>query len=188
MNTIRTFLTIGAVVAALAMPVATLAQNAPPDQPGTAGPRYGGGAMRALDNLNLTPDQRQKIDALMAQYRQAHPRGSTPDPAARKALRDQIFSILTPAQQAQLRANMQAAAGGDFTGRMMARLAPLNLSDDQKARIQSLVSQFQATHPAGSPPDRTAMQQLRNQINAVLTPQQQQQLQQMRTQGGQNPG
>jgi len=182
LNTIRTFLTIGAVIASLAMPVATFAQNTPTDQPGAAAPRNGGGVMRALDNLNLSADQRQKIDALIAQYRQAHPRGSTPDPAARKALRDQIFAILTPAQQAQLRANMQAAGSGDLTSRMMARLAPLNLSDDQKSRIQGLVSQFQAAHPAGSPPDRTAMQQLRDQINAVLTPQQQQQLQQMRNQ------
>ena len=187
MNTIRTFLTVGGMIVALALPAATLAQTTPADQPGVSAPQNGRGMMHAYDNLNLTPDQRQRIDALVAQYRQAHPRGSTPDPAARKALRDQINSILTPSQQAQLRANMQAARSGDFTGRMMARFAQLNLSDDQKSRIQGLISQFQASHPAGSPPDRQAMQQLRDQINAVLTPQQQQQLQQMRPQG-QNRG
>ncbi|MBV9277197.1 MAG: hypothetical protein JOZ97_03075 [Candidatus Eremiobacteraeota bacterium] len=181
MNTIRTFLSIGGLIVALALPAATLAQTTPSDQPGLGAPQRGG-MMRAYDNLNLTPDQRQKIDALITQYRQAHPRGSTPDPNARKALRDQIFAILTPAQQAQLQANMAAARNGDFSGRMMARFAQLSLSDDQKNRIQSLISQFRASHPAGSPPDRQAMQQLRDQINAVLTPQQQQQLQQMRSQ------
>ncbi|MBV8726181.1 MAG: hypothetical protein JO233_00225 [Candidatus Eremiobacteraeota bacterium] len=169
------------MIALLTMPVATLAQTTPSEQPSAAGPQSGGGMMRAFDSLNLSPDQRQKIDALMSQYRQAHPRGSTPDPAARKALRDQIFSILTPAQQAQLRANIQAR-GGDPTSRMMSRFAQLNLSDDQKNRIQALIAQFQQAHPAGSSPDPQARQQLRDQINAVLTPQQQQQLQQMRNQ------
>jgi len=182
LNTIRTFLSVSGLIVALALPAATLAQTTPSDQPGVGAPQRGGGMMRAYDNLNLTPDQRQKIDTLIAQYRQAHPRGGTPDPNARKALRDQIFAILTPAQQAQLQANMAAARNADFSGRMMARFAQLNLSDDQKNRIQSLISQFRASHPAGSPPDRQAMQQLRDQINAVLTPQQQQQLEQMRPQ------
>jgi len=186
LKTIRAFLAISGFIAAAIVPATAIAQTFPAGQPGVASPQ-GGGMTRMYDSLNLSADQRQKIDALIAQYRQAHPRGSTPDPAARKALRDQIYSILTPAQQSQLRANMQARSG-DITGRMMARLAPLNLSDDQKNRIQSLISTFQQAHPAGSPPDRQAMQQLHEQINAVLTPQQQQQLQQMRTQGGQNSG
>ncbi len=187
MKTIRTFLTIGGLVAAVLFPVATFAQTVPSDQPGVNAPRNGRGMMRGFDNLNLSPDQQQKIQALIAQYRQAHPHGSTPDPAARKALRDQIYAVLTPAQQSQLRANMQASRSGDFSGRFMARLANLNLSDDQKSRIQGLVSQFQAAHPAGSAPDRNAMRQLRDQINAVLTPQQQQQLQQQ-SRNPQNPG
>ena len=182
MNTIRTFLTAGAFIAAIALPTATLAQTATSDQPSVNAQQGRGGMSHLYDNLNLTSDQRQKIDALIAQYRQAHPHGSTPDPAARKALRDQIFAILTPTQQNQLRSGMQAR-GSDPIGRMMARFSQLNLSDDQKNRIQSLISQFRAAHPAGSPPDRAAMQQLRDQINAVLTPQQQQQLQQMRSQG-----
>ncbi|MBV9973249.1 MAG: hypothetical protein JO135_07935 [Candidatus Eremiobacteraeota bacterium] len=187
LNTIRTFLTAGALVAAFALPAATLAQTAPSDQPGVSAPQGRGGMSRMYDNLNLSPDQRQKIDALIAQYRQAHPHGSTPDPAARKALREQIFAILTPAQQSQLRAQMQARSA-DGGGRMMARFSQLNLTDDQKNRIENLISQFRAAHPAGSAPDRTAMQQLREQINAVLTPQQQQQLQQMRNQNQENPG
>ena len=55
-------------------------------------------------NLNLTQDQQSKIQTIMQQYRQAHPKGSTPDPNARKAMRDQIDAVLTPQQLDQLKA------------------------------------------------------------------------------------
>ncbi|HEV7179892.1 MAG TPA: hypothetical protein VGN11_08470, partial [Candidatus Baltobacteraceae bacterium] len=51
---------------------------------------------------------------------------------------------------------------------------------DQKSKIEALTAQFRAAHPAGSARDPQAMATLRQQINAVLTPQQQQQLVQMR--------
>lgn len=188
MKSIRTFLIFGGLIAALAMPAASLAQTAPdqPTQPGAGAPQRGG-MIRALAALNLTPDQKQKIDGLMAQFRQAHAQGSAPDPAARKTLHDQIFAVLTPDQQAQLNASLQASRGNQ-ADRMMNRFAALNLSDDQKTRIQNLIAQFRQAHPPGSARDPQAMQALRAQINAILTPQQQQQLQSMRQNGGQNSG
>jgi len=61
--------------------------------------------MHRFDDLNLSDQQKQQIQTLMQNYRQAHPRGSAPDPDARKQLRDQVDAILTPDQRAQLKAD-----------------------------------------------------------------------------------
>ena len=140
--------------------------------------------MREMKKLNLTADQQAKIAALRAQYEQAHPKGSARDPQAMKAMRDQVMSILTPAQQAQFKSDMAANRaegqnGASGRGGMMHRFSSLNLSDQQKSQIHSLMDKFHQAHPAGSPPDQQAIQALHNQINAILTPAQQQQLQAM---------
>ena len=62
--------------------------------------------MRGMRELNLTPQQQSQIRQLMQQYRQAHPRGSAPDPQARKQLRDKVMAVLTPAQQQQFKTEM----------------------------------------------------------------------------------
>ncbi|MBC5816659.1 MAG: hypothetical protein GIW97_08970 [Candidatus Eremiobacteraeota bacterium] len=201
MKSIRTFLIPAGLIAALALPGASFAQvNAPQAPPAGAqhGARHHGGFMRALQGLNLSADQQSRIKALVAQFHQAHPKGSPRDPQAAKALHDQVLGILTPAQQAQLKANKKAArgneagegagekpngaeageapGGAEHGGRMMQRFAALNLSAQQQTQIQSLIAQFRQAHPQGSPRDPQAMQTLRSQINAVLTPAQQQQL------------
>jgi Spy/CpxP family protein refolding chaperone len=93
--TIRTLVIAGLLAAALSIPNAVLAQQAPPP---AAHARY----MHRYDDLNLTDQQRSQIQAAMEQYRAAHPKGSEPDPQARKALRDQIMSVLSPDQRAKL--------------------------------------------------------------------------------------
>lgn len=90
------------------------AQGAPSDA-GTGSPAgmggngggngNGGGRMKAmLAQLNLTPDQQTKIDAILAQARQNA--GDDPDArrAAMQAAMPQIQAVLTPAQIAQLKA------------------------------------------------------------------------------------
>jgi Spy/CpxP family protein refolding chaperone len=62
---------------------------------------------RALQGIDLSDSQRTQIRSLMQQYRQAHPKGSQPDPQARKALRAQIMAVLTPDQQSRLTSNLQ---------------------------------------------------------------------------------
>ena len=200
MKSIRTFLVPAGMLVALALPSASLAQVNAPQQPPAGvqqAARHHGGFMRAIQGLNLSADQQSKITALMTAYHQAHPKGSPRDPQAAKALHDQVMAVLTPAQQAQLQANMQAmranarqggeqgeaSEGPQGGGRMMQRFAALNLSDQQKTQIQNLIAQFRQAHPQGSPRDPQAMQTLRSQINAVLTPAQQQQLQQMENNG-----
>ena len=61
-----------------------------------------------LRMLDLSQQQQDQLKTLLQNYRAAHPRGSQPDPAARRQLRDQIFALLTPEQRTKLRAEMQA--------------------------------------------------------------------------------
>jgi Spy/CpxP family protein refolding chaperone len=61
--------------------------------------------------------------------------------------------------------------------RMMRRFNDLNLSDQQKSQIQSLMQSYRQSHPNGSAPDPDGRKQLRSQIDAVLTPDQRAQLQ-----------
>ena len=63
--------------------------------------------MRRFENLNLNDQQKSQIQSLMQSYRQTHPKGSAPDPDARKQLREQIDAVLTPDQRAQIKADME---------------------------------------------------------------------------------
>jgi Spy/CpxP family protein refolding chaperone len=101
------------MAAALIVPAAVLAQQAPdPSTSPAAGQQWqrehhGGGMMRMFRDLNLSDQQKTQIQQIMQQYRQAHPRGSAPDPQARKQMRDQIMNVLTPQQRTQLQQEMQ---------------------------------------------------------------------------------
>ena len=68
---------------------------------------HGHGFMRMLHGVNLSDQQKAQIKTLITSYHQAHPQGSQPDPQARKALHDQIMAVLTPSQQAQVKANIE---------------------------------------------------------------------------------
>lgn len=106
---------------AVGLPAVTHAQEAPASpaasaQPGEMAPGHMSssdmppdhhGMMAMMQGVDLTPDQHEKMKALMDQFHQAHPAGSPPDPAARKQLHEQMMAILTPAQQAQVKANME---------------------------------------------------------------------------------
>lgn len=98
----------------VAMPLASLAQSAPAPTSATSqdqGKRHHGHGhwMKDLQSLDLTADQRAKIDGYMTAFKAAN---KTADKATRhenmKGLRAQIESVLTPDQQAQLKAKMAA--------------------------------------------------------------------------------
>lgn len=61
-----------------------------------------------LRTLDLSQQQQAQIKTLFTTYRQAHPKGSQSDPAARQQLRDQILAVLTPAQRTKLEQEKQA--------------------------------------------------------------------------------
>jgi Spy/CpxP family protein refolding chaperone len=119
---IQRHLALVAAVAAFAFPLAAAAQSAPaaPPAPPAAAPvnpappapahhHHAHRLMAALQQLNLTDDQKQRIAAEFKAMRSANVNA---DPATRKAnakqLRSQIRAILTPDQQAQLKANLKA--------------------------------------------------------------------------------
>jgi phage gpG-like protein len=64
--------------------------------------------MRRLSGINLSQQQQQAVQGALSQYAAQHPAGSPKDPQAAHALRSQIYAILTPDQQSQLHAQMQA--------------------------------------------------------------------------------
>lgn len=126
MFSFRSALVPAALAATLVAPVVASAQQSPQtqNQPAAQGQRHRGGFgwMREMRSLNLTATQQSQIKQLMQQYRQAHPRGSAPDRQAREQLRTKIMAILSPAQQAQLKTEMQQArarfgnGNGSFDG------------------------------------------------------------------------
>lgn len=105
----------GAALLALALPLAVSAQTttaAPTTTTTTetegAHHHHGGGLNRmAMRGITLTDAQKQQIMQLRTAYKTAHPKGSTPDPASRKALRDQMLGVLTPDQRTQYDANVK---------------------------------------------------------------------------------
>lgn len=91
----------GLMAAGLSLPAIAQTQQPPPPAQSQNGDRM----MRRFSDLNLTDAQKSQIQTLTQNYRQAHPRGSAPDPDARKQLRRQILGVLTPDQRAQLKSD-----------------------------------------------------------------------------------
>ncbi len=114
MKILRHYVIPAAAAAALLLPAAAFGQQAPavndPAPAATQQPSHGrhhGGYMRMFRGLNLSDQQKAQMKQIMQQYRQAHPRGSAPDPQARKQMRTQLMNVLTPQQQAQVQQRMQ---------------------------------------------------------------------------------
>ncbi len=95
----------GFIAASLALPA--VAQDQQPPAAPAQSQQHGDRMMRRFDNLNLSDQQKSQIQSLMQSYRQAHPKGSVPDPDARKQLKEQIDAVLTPDQRAQMKADME---------------------------------------------------------------------------------
>ncbi len=119
---------------------------------------------RMTQELDLTPDQAERIRQLFDAQKEA-----------RKSKKGQFKSVLTDEQLAQLeqhRAEMKEkrkANRGERTGKRHHRrghmkevMASLNLTDDQKAQLRSMREQAKAER-----------EQFRAEIQSVLTPDQQ---------------
>jgi Spy/CpxP family protein refolding chaperone len=78
---------------------------------------------------------------------------------------------------AQVQQQPAPPAHSQHGDRMMRRFSDLNLSDQQKSQIKTLMQSYRQSHPKGSAPDPDGRKQLRSQIDAVLTPDQRVQLQ-----------
>ena len=112
MTILRSVLLPAVIAAALAFPAMASAQQAaapmaPAANSGACMERHEGHAGAAEHRwaaLNLTAQQKAQIKQIREQYRAAHPCGSKPDPAAREQMHQAILNVLTPQQQAQLKA------------------------------------------------------------------------------------
>ena len=84
---------------------------APPAPPAAGAPAAGHhrGFARLLRDLNLTPDQQAKIDAIQAKYRAQNQNTTDRSQwrANRQAQRQEIFAVLTPDQRAKLDAKIK---------------------------------------------------------------------------------
>ncbi len=114
------YLLSAALAAVLCLPLAAYAQqsdqtNGAAPQSSAPGPHVNGRLYKRwskfLSGINLNDQQHTQIQNFLDQFSQAHPVGSPPDRQAAHTLRDQIFSVLTPDQQNQVRQeirNLQA--------------------------------------------------------------------------------
>jgi Spy/CpxP family protein refolding chaperone len=105
---------LAALLAALVLPIGVSAQVVAPQPAPIQGQQKSPGQRqyqrwtRMLSSLNLNQQQQQQVQNALSQYASQHPAGSPKDPQANHALRQQIYSILTPDQQTQLRSEIRA--------------------------------------------------------------------------------
>jgi len=104
-----------AALAAFSMPIAVSAQVAQPPAQAVQGQQQTTQAAheyhrwtKRLANVNLSQQQQQQVQHLLDQFNSTHPAGSPRDRAGAHALEQQIFGVLTPQQQSQVRQQMQA--------------------------------------------------------------------------------
>jgi Spy/CpxP family protein refolding chaperone len=119
----------------------------------------GSQSLRPFANLNLTEDQRAKIRAIL---HQAKSQG-----LSQTDVQKQINGVLTSDQQKTLQSDLQTLQQQQTPP--VDPFANLNLTDDQKTKIQGILQQAQS---AGTDPST-----VQQQINAILTPTQQATLQ-----------
>ncbi len=191
-------------------------QSTAPPPANAPGPhRMGGmhdgqrGFERMAQELNLTDQQKTQIQNIFQTQRQQaqairQDASLTPEQRQdklkqlRESTHQQITGVLTPEQQQKFQ-QLRAQHQGMGRGRMgrgeagpggMGPLARLNLTSDQKAKIQPILqSQHQQVQAVRQDSSLTPEQKqakirdirktTRTQIDALLTPDQQQQLQQM---------
>lgn len=171
----KAFLWAGIVAGVMAFaPLAAIAD--PPG--GMGGPRSG-----PMERLNLTEAQRQQLQAIRENSRRqieavltAEQRQQMETRRAEMERRREEFANLTPEQRQQLRRERMeqgggpGGPGGPGRGPRPEPFADLNLTDSQRQQI------------------RTIMENARTQSEAVLTPEQRQQLENMRPNRGDRPG
>ncbi|HVR45736.1 MAG TPA: hypothetical protein VMT95_03725 [Candidatus Binatia bacterium] len=143
-------LAVGALAAALAMPLGADAQQQQYPQQGQGQAvepnhdRIQHRWQRRLSHLNLSNDQQQRVQSMIDQYSQAHPEGSAVDPNARRELRRQIMGVLSSDQQNQFQQEMRARRAA-----MQQRQGQMQQGQPQN---QGPPQQYQGPPPGGQPP------------------------------------
>lgn len=120
MNILRNLLVPAAFAASIVLPAGAFAQTtatapmnnvANPCAAMERGEQHRG--VNPMATLNLSPAQKAQIKQIHEQFRAAHPPcGQGATRAQRAQLRQQIMNVLTPGQQAQLKAERQQLRNG----------------------------------------------------------------------------
>ena len=213
----RAFTKISIAVLSFFLAAAMAAQTAPAPSDNTAAappkmrPRNNGGFESMVQQLNLTDQQKTQIQGFRQAGRQQaqsiqQDTSLTPEQKRdkirqlRASTHQQVLGVLTPEQQQQMKQLRSEHAGmgrgkGAGMGRGMGPLARLNLTDDQRAKIQPILQssrqQAQAVRNDTTLTPEQKQAKMRDihqgamtQMNSLLTPEQQQQWQQMRQHRG----
>ena len=213
----RAFTRISIALLSIFLAAAMAAQTAPAPSENAAAapqkmmPRHHGGFERMAQQLNLTDQQKTQIQGFTQAGRQqalSIKQDTTLTPEQKRdkfrqlraSTHQQVLGVLTPEQQQQMKQLRSQHAGmgrgkGAGMGRGMGPLARLNLTDDQRAKIQPILqsSRQQAravrndttlTPEQKQAKMRDIHQDTMTQMNSLLTPEQQQQWQQMRQHRG----
>jgi Spy/CpxP family protein refolding chaperone len=206
---------ISIAVLSLFLAAAMAAQTAPAPSDNTAAvappkmmPRHDGGFERMAQQLNLTDQQKTQIQGFRQAGRQQaqsiqQDTSLTPEQKRdkfrqlRASTHQQVFGVLTPAQQEQMKQlrSEYAGKGRGWGGHGMGPLAKLGLTDEQRAKIQPILKssheQAQAVRNDSTLTPEQKHAKMRDihqgamtQMNSLLTPEQQQQWQQMRQHRG----
>lgn len=208
---------ISIALLALFLAAAMAAQTAPAPSDNTAAAphkttsRHHGGFERMAQQLNLTDQQKTQIQGFtQAGQQQAmsikQDTSLTPEQKRdkfrelRASTHQQVLGVLTPEQQAQMKQLRSQHEGmgrgkGAGMGHGMGPMAKLNLTDEQRAKIQPILqSSRQQAHAVRNDTTLTPEQKqakmreihqgVSTQMNSLLTPDQQQQWQQMRQHHG----
>ena len=160
------------------------------------------GFERMAQQLNLTDQQKSQIQSLMQNQRQQaqtvrNDASLTPQQKQdklkqlREGNHQQMMAILTPDQQQNLQQFRSEHPGMGRRGSGMGPMARLNLTPEQKTKLQPIFqSSFQQVQAVRNDSSLTAEQKqakiseirqnTKSQVTGILTPEQQQQWQQMR--------
>lgn len=149
--------------------------------------------VNALDAIvKLTPDQKKKITEIrenhakeMAALRPQQGQGF--DPGAMQKIRElntrtsgQIEAVLTPAQKTKMQEARQELRLYRMAGIPLGLYGQIKLTEDQKARLQELMPSRNGRGAGpgapGAPGQRGGFQQIREKVDAILTPAQKTQI------------
>ena len=205
----RAFTRFSIALSAIFLAAAMTAQTTPaPSDNAAPAPhkmhmRHGGGFERMAQQLNLSDQQKTQIQGFKQAERQQA--ASIKDNASltpeqkreqfkqlRQSTHQQVLGVLTPEQQQQMKAFREQHKG---MRRGMGAMSRLNLTDDQRAKIQPILqsSQQQAQEVRGDTTLTQEQKQVKlreihhgamSQVKSLLTPEQQQQMQEWRQHRG----
>lgn len=175
--------------------VSAIAQPAPREggpearRPENRMPPGAGNLDRAIEQLDLTPEQRKQVEPILADMREK----------VRTALQEtqqELGDVLTDEQRTQLREIMRDQRGGgqgpmaqgpNPVERLQSAAKALDLTNDQKAKLKEIFASYRTeleTIRKNADNDRQAMQEsrpllqeMRSKVNAILTPEQTETLQ-----------